>query len=35
MVNLIVGFVVYTYQDSRPALDLQPKELSALPEAIF
>lgn len=35
MVNLIAGLVAYTYQDSRPALDLQPKGLPALPEAIF
>jgi hypothetical protein len=35
MVNLIAGLVAYTYQSSRPALDLKPKGLPALPEAIF
>lgn len=35
MVNLIAGLVAYTYQESRPSLDLQPKGLPALPEAIF
>lgn len=35
LVNLIAGLVAYTYQESRPSLDLQPKGLPALPEAIF
>jgi hypothetical protein len=35
MVNLIAGLVAYTYQESRPALDLQPKGFPVLPEAIF
>lgn len=35
MVNLLAGLVAYTYQPSKPSLDLQPKGLPALPEAIF
>lgn len=35
MVNLIAGLVAYTYQVSRPALDLQNKGLPALPDAIL
>jgi hypothetical protein len=35
LVNLIAGLVAYSYQNSRPALDLQHKGLPALPEAFF
>lgn len=35
MVNLVAGLIAYTYQPTRPSLDLQPKGLPALPEAIF
>ena len=35
MVNLIAGLIAYTYQDSRPTLDLHPKGFPALPDAIF
>ena len=35
LVNLLAGLVAYTYQEKKPALDLDPKDLSALPPAIF
>ena len=35
MVNLIARLVAYTYQASRPSLDLHPKGVPALPESIF
>lgn len=35
LVNLLAGLVAYTYQEKKPALDLQVKGLDALPEAIF
>ncbi len=33
--NLLAGLVAYTYQEKKPALDLTPKGLPALPAAIF
>ncbi len=33
--NLLAGLVAYTYQDKKPALDLEFKDLPALPPAIF
>jgi hypothetical protein len=35
MVNLLAGLIAYTYQESKPSLDLCPKGLPELPEAIF
>jgi hypothetical protein len=35
LVDLLAGLVAYTYQEKKPALDLDPKDLSALPPAIF
>lgn len=35
LVNLVAGLVAYTYQDKKPALDLEFKGLPALPPAIF
>jgi hypothetical protein len=35
LVNLLAGLVAYTYQEKKLALDLDPKDLSALPPAIF
>jgi hypothetical protein len=35
LVNLLAGLVAYTYQDKKPALDLEFKGLPALPPAIF
>ncbi len=35
LANLIGGLIAYTYHPSKPALDLNPKELQALPPAIL
>lgn len=35
LVNLVAGLVAYTYQPTRPALDLQAKGFPALPDALF
>jgi hypothetical protein len=35
LVNLAAGLIAYTYQPKLPSLDLQPKDLAALPPAIF
>ncbi len=35
VVNLLTGLVAYTYQEKKPSLDIRPKELPALPPAIF
>jgi hypothetical protein len=35
LVNLFAGLVAYTYQEKKPALDLEVKGLLALPPAIF
>jgi len=35
LVNLLAGLVAYTYQPTKPSLDLEPKGLPALPPAIF
>lgn len=35
LVNLLAGLVAYTYQDKKPALDLEVKGFPALPSAIF
>lgn len=35
LVNLLAGLVAYTYQEKKPALDLDLKDLPALPPAIF
>ena len=35
LVNLLAGLVAYTYHSKKPALDLEPKGLPALPPAIF
>jgi hypothetical protein len=35
LVNMLAALVAYTYQEKKPALDLEVKGLPALPEAIF
>lgn len=35
LVNLLAGLTAYTYQEKKPALDLEVKGLSALPPAMF
>ena len=35
LVNTLAALVAYTYQEKKPALDLEVKGLPALPEAIF
>ena len=35
LVNTLAALVAYTYQQKKPALDLEVKDLAALPEAIF
>ena len=35
MVNLLAGLIAYTYLPNKPALDLEPKGLPALPPALF
>ncbi len=35
MVNLFGGLIAYTYLPQKPALDLEPKGLPALPPALF
>lgn len=35
LVNLAAGLIAYTYQSKLPSLDIQPKDLAALPPAIF
>ncbi|MGL4623086.1 MAG: IS982 family transposase, partial [Chroococcidiopsis sp.] len=35
LVNLLAGLVAYTYQEKKPSLDIYPKELLALPPALF
>lgn len=35
LVNLLAGLTAYTYHDKKPALDLEFKDLPALPSAIF
>lgn len=35
MVNLLAGLVAYTYQEKKPSLDINPKDLSALPAVAF
>lgn len=35
LVNLLAGLTAYTYQQKKPALDLEVKGLSALPPAMF
>jgi len=35
LANLLAGLVAYSYHPKKPALDLEPKGLKTLPEAIF
>jgi hypothetical protein len=35
IVNLLAGLVAYTYQDKKPSLDINPKDLACLPAAVF
>lgn len=35
LVNLAAGLIAYTYRPKLPSLDLQPKDLAALPPALF
>lgn len=35
MVNLLAGLVAYTYQEKKPFLDINPKDLPALPAVAF
>lgn len=35
MVNLLAGLVAYTYQDQKPCLDINLKDLACLPAAVF
>jgi Transposase DDE domain len=35
MVNLLAGLVAYTYQEKKPSLDINPKDLPALPAVAF
>jgi hypothetical protein len=34
-VNLLAGLIAYSYHPKKPALDLNDKGLTALPQAIF
>ena len=34
LVNLVVGFIAYTHQPKKPALNLRNKDLAALPALI-
>jgi hypothetical protein len=35
LVNTLAALVAYTYQEKKPAFDLEFKDLAALPPAIF
>ena len=35
LANLVGGLIAYSYSPTKPALDLTPKALEALPPAIF
>jgi hypothetical protein len=35
LVNLIAGLTTYTYLPKKPSIDIHPKGLPALPNAIF
>ncbi len=35
LVNLLARLVAYTYSDNKPSLDINPKDLAALPPAVF
>ncbi|MEI1377408.1 hypothetical protein PQG02_13795 [Nostoc sp. UHCC 0926] len=35
MVNLLARLVAYTYQEKKPSLDIDPKDLPALSTAAF
>jgi hypothetical protein len=35
MVNLLAGLVAYTYQEKKPSLDINPKDLPVLPAVAF
>jgi hypothetical protein len=35
LVNLMAGLIAYTYLPNKPSIDLEPKELLALPPAVF
>ena len=35
LVNLMAGSIAYTYLAKKPSIDLEPKELLALPSATF
>ena len=35
LVNLMAGLIAYTYLPKKPSIDLEPKELLALPSATF
>ena len=35
LANLVAGLIAYSYYPTKPALDLKPKELEALPPAVF
>lgn len=35
LVNLMAGLAAYTYLSQKPSLDIYPKDLPALPPAIF
>ncbi|ABA24326.1 hypothetical protein Ava_4729 [Trichormus variabilis ATCC 29413] len=35
LVNLTAGLAAYTYLPKKPSIDIYPKDLSALPPAIF
>ena len=35
LANLLGGLIAYSYHPTKPSLDLTPKELAALPAAIF
>ncbi len=35
LVNLMAGLAAYTYLPQKPSLDIYPKDLPALPPAVF
>jgi len=35
LVNLIAGLAAYTYLPEKPSIDIDPKDLPALPSAMF
>ncbi len=35
LVNLMAGLTAYTYLPKKPSIDIDPKDLSALPPAVF